>query len=96
MSISFNIGEKTSINPVQNSIVTSKINPNFKELQEDTVYIKENAADKILRENREQNEGNYKKSSFSKYANVAVFPAIATILGSYINGINKIIICHST
>ncbi len=91
MSISFNIGEKTVINPVQNSIVTSKINPNFKELQKDTFDIKENVADKILRENREQNEGKYKKSSFSKYANIAVFPAIATVLGSYIYGINKII-----
>ena len=39
MSISSNIGEKTGINPVQNSIVTSKIRPNFKELQKDTVDI---------------------------------------------------------
>ena len=59
MSISLNIGNKTGINPVQNSIVTPKINPNFKELQKDTVDIKENTADKILRENREQNEGKY-------------------------------------
>lgn len=91
MSISFNIGEKTGINPVQNSIATSKISPNFKELQKDTVDIKENTADKILRENREQNEGKYNKSSSSKYANIAAFPAIVTIFGSYIYGINKII-----
>lgn len=91
MSISFNIDDKTGINPVHNSIVTSKINPNFKELQKDIVDIKENVADKILRENREQNEVKYKKSGFSKFANVAAFPALATILGSYFYYVNKII-----
>ena len=91
MSISFNIGEKTGLNPVQNSIVTSKINPNFKELQKDTVDIKENAADKILRENREQNKRNYTKSSFSKFANIAQYPALAALFGTYFYGINKII-----
>ena len=91
MSISLNIGNKAGINPVQNSIVTSKISPNFRELQKDTVDIKENAADKILRENREHNEGKYNKSSSSKHLNIAAFPAIATVLGSYIYGINKII-----
>ena len=91
MSISFNVGDKTIVNPVQSNIVTSKISPNFKELQKDTVDIKENAADKILRENREQNEGKYKKSCFLKYANVAALPALATIFGSYFYGINKIL-----
>lgn len=91
MSISFNISDKTGINPVQNSILTSKINPNFKELRKDTVDIKENAADKILRENREQNEEKYKQSGFSKYANIAAFPAMATLFGSYFYGINKIL-----
>jgi len=91
MSISFNTFNKTDVNNIQNNTLVSKINPSSRELQKDTVYIKENTADKLLRENREYNKENYKNSRFSKYANIAAYPALATVLGSYFYSVNKII-----
>lgn len=91
MSISLNTFNKTDINSIQNNTLAPKINPNFMGLKKDTVYIKENTADKILRENREYNEGNYKNSRFSKYANIAAYPALATVFGSYFYSVYKII-----